>query len=225
MRRTDRLFAITRLLRRDAPVRAQAIADRLGVSVRTIYRDMDTLAASGVPVRGTRGSGYCMPEAITLPPLTLTPDELAALNLGIAIVAETTDPELHAAARSLADKVDAALPAEPVAEDEAWKFAAYPFANAARGLSHMATLRSAVAGRQKLELGYRRPDGGLAGSIVRPLHLEFLGRGWALTVWCECDRAFRIFRVDLIETARPLPELFVDEPGKRLGDLRAATTP
>ncbi|PCH73585.1 MAG: transcriptional regulator, partial [Rhodobacteraceae bacterium] len=87
MRRTDRLFDIIQILRDGNLHRAQDIAERLEVSVRTIYRDMDTLTASGVPVQGERGVGYMALEAITLPPLTLTPAELEALNLGMAIVA------------------------------------------------------------------------------------------------------------------------------------------
>lgn len=222
MRRTDRLFDIIQILRDGKLHRAQDIADRLEVSVRTIYRDMDTLAASGIPVEGERGLGYMVREAITLPPLTLTAEELEALNLGVAIVGEAADPELKAAAQSLADKIDAVLPVATVAEADAWKFAVYPFADAARGLSHMAVLRSAVKGRQKLHLAYRRIDGTLTHRTVRPLHMEYWGRVWTLTAWCEMRDDFRVFRIDLIEGASALPELFVDEPGKTLADYSGA---
>ncbi|MHA6264024.1 helix-turn-helix transcriptional regulator [Arenibacterium sp. CAU 1754] len=218
MRRTDRLFDIIRILRDGKLHRAQDIADKLEVSVRTIYRDMDTLAASGIPVEGERGVGYMVREAITLPPLTLTAAELEALNLGMAIVAEAADPDLKSAALSLADKIDAVLPTETIAEADAWKFAVYPFADAARGFSHMASLRSAIKGRQKLRLTYRRIDGTLTQRTVRPLHMEYWGRVWTLTAWCELREDFRVFRIDLIEEANPLPELFVDEPGKTLAD-------
>ena len=222
MRRTDRLFDIIQILRDGKLHRAQDIADRLEVSVRTIYRDMDTLAASGIPVEGERGLGYMVREAITLPPLTLTAEELEALNLGMAIVAEAADPDLKSAAQSLADKIDAVLPTQTVAEADAWKFAVYPFADAARGLSHMAVLRSAVKGRQKLHLAYRRIDGTLTHRTVRPLHMEYWGRVWTLTAWCEMRDDFRVFRIDLIEGASALPELFVDEPGKTLADYSGA---
>jgi len=218
MRRTDRLFDIIQILRDGRLHRAQDIASQLEVSVRTIYRDMDTLVASGVPVTGERGVGYMATEAITLPPLTLTTSELEALNLGMAIVAEAADPALKSAALSLADKIDAVLPSQTIAEADAWKFAVYPFANAARGLAHMATLRSAIKARQKLRLSYRRIDNTLTKRTVRPLHMEYWGRVWTLTGWCESRDDFRVFRIDLIEQATPLPELFVDEPGKRLSD-------
>ncbi|WP_171129821.1 MULTISPECIES: YafY family protein [unclassified Ruegeria] len=218
MRRTDRLFDIIQILRDGKLHRAQDIADRLEVSVRTIYRDMDTLVASGVPVEGERGVGYMVREQITLPPLNLTPSELEALNLGMAIVAEAADPELKAAAETLADKIDAVLPTQVVAEADAWKFAVYPFADAARGLAHMAPIRAAIKSRQKLQLSYRRIDGVLTNRRIRPLHMEYWGRVWTLTAWCELRDGFRVFRVDLIETVQPLPEIFADEPGKRLAD-------
>ncbi|WP_419738083.1 helix-turn-helix transcriptional regulator [Ruegeria sp.] len=219
MRRTDRLFDIIQILRDGRLHRAQDIADRLEVSVRTIYRDMDTLVASGVPVEGERGVGYMVREQITLPPLNLTTAELEALNLGMAIVSEAADPDLKAAAESLAEKIDAVLPMQVVAEADTWKFAVYPFADAARGLAHMAPLRAAIKTRQKLHLSYRRIDGALTERTIRPLHMEYWGRVWTLTAWCELRNGFRVFRIDLIETVTPLPELFTDEPGKRLSDF------
>ncbi|MES0861049.1 YafY family protein [Ruegeria sp. SCPT10] len=218
MRRTDRLFDIIQILRDGKLHRAQDIADRLEVSVRTIYRDMDTLVASGVPVEGERGVGYMVREQITLPPLNLTSSELEALNLGMAIVAEAADPDLKAAADSLAEKIDAVLPTQVVAEADAWKFAVYPFADAARGLAHMAPIRAAIKSRQKLHLSYRRIDGTLTDRTIRPLHMEYWGRVWTLTAWCELRDGFRVFRIDLIETVTPQPELFTDEAGKRLSD-------
>ncbi|WP_171231524.1 YafY family protein [Ruegeria sp. HKCCA4812] len=218
MRRTDRLFDIIQILRDGKLHRAQDIADQLEVSVRTIYRDMDTLVASGVPVEGERGVGYMVREQITLPPLNLTPAELEALNLGMAIVAEAADPDLKAAANSLADKIDAVLPTQVVAEADSWKFAVYPFADAARGLAYMAPIRAAIKSRQKLRLSYRRIDGVLTERTIRPLHMEYWGRVWTLTAWCELRNGFRVFRIDLIESVSPLPEIFADEPGKRLSD-------
>ncbi|MCD9146458.1 helix-turn-helix transcriptional regulator [Pseudophaeobacter flagellatus] len=218
MRRTDRLFEIIQILRDGKLHRAQDIAARLEVSTRTIYRDMDTLVASGVPVEGERGLGYMVREQITLPPLTLTAEELEALNLGMAIVAEAADADLKAAAQSLAAKVDAVLPTETIAAADAWKFAVYPFADVARGFAHMPTLRAAIKSRQKLGLQYRRIDGTLTERTIRPLHMEYWGRVWTLTAWCETRADFRVFRVDLIKEVRALPELFLDEPGKTLAD-------
>lgn len=218
MARTDRLFDILSLLRDGNLYRASDIADRFGVSVRTIYRDMDRLIASGVPVQGSRGSGYKAADMIALPPLSLTPAELDALNLGIAILSEAADPDLKTAALSLADKIDATLPLHAIPDSDTWKYALSPLADTARGLSHMASLRSAIKGKQKLLLTCRSPDGQLTTRTVRPLKLDSWGRVWILSAWCELRAGFRDFRLDLIETATPLPELFMDDPGKRLSD-------
>lgn len=223
MRRTDRLFEILRLLRAGRVVRAADIAARLAVSERTVYRDMDTIAASGIPLTGTRGSGYRLQAAVTLPPLILTPAEVEALNLAIAVVAEASDPHLGAAARTLAEKLDAALPAAVHPAAAPATLAAYPFASAARGLSHMGLIRGAIRGRQKLRLDCRGADATLATHTVRPLRLECWGRIWTLTAWSESGNEFNDFRLDLIEAATALPELFGDEPGKRLADFRPAT--
>lgn len=218
MRRTDRLFDIMQILRDGQLHRAQDMAQALNVSVRTLYRDMDTLVASGVPVQGARGVGYRITQAISLPPLTLTPEELEALNLGMAIVAEAADDTLRAAATSLADKIDAVLPERSIADADKWKFAVYPFADVVRGFSQMPTLRAAIRAKQKLKLTYHSKGDKITSRTIRPLHMEYWGRVWTLTAWCELRQAFRVFRVDLIQSAEALPEMFIDEPGKRLSD-------
>lgn len=213
MSRPDRLFVLLQHLRDGKLHRAEDLAARLRVSQRTLYRYMDRLVASGVPVVGQRGVGYRLRNEIALPPLTLTPDELEALQLGIAIVAETPDPALKASALSLAARLDTALPAEPLPPDAAWKKEFAQSRSSARGFSHMPALRNAIAGRQKLRLTVQGQS-----CTVRPLKLDHVGRVWTLAVWCEDVSGFRDIRVDLIENVTPLPELFVDKPGKRLRD-------
>ncbi len=216
MSRADRLFQITQILSDGSLHRAEDIAAQVAVSPRTIYRDMDMLVASGFPLQGTRGEGYRAEEVTTLPPLTLTPQEIEALSLSIAIAAELNDPDLSAAARSLTAKIDAALPQKAAA----WHFADTPFANSARGIRHMPLLRAAIKSRQKLRLTYMGHDGAFTSRTVRPLQMEYFGRIWTLTAWCELRGAHRVFRVDLVDTAEALPELFTDEPGKTLDDFK-----
>lgn len=218
MHRNDRLFDILQTLRDGQLHRAEDLARAHGVSPRTIYRDMDTLVASGVPVMGARGVGYRIADTITVPPLTLTPDEVEALNLGIAIVSEAADSTLKSAAQSLGDKLDAVMAERSIAAAEAWKFATYPFADTVRGFALMPTLRAAIRARQKLRLTYHSSGDRITTRTIRPLHMEYWGRVWTLTAWCEDRQDFRAFRVDLIQSAEALPEMFVDEPGKRLAD-------
>ncbi|WP_375280547.1 helix-turn-helix transcriptional regulator [Pseudooctadecabacter sp.] len=210
MRRADRLMTLIRLLRDGDLHRAADLARATGVSLRTIYRDMDTLAASGVPIEGERGTGYRVTAAITLPPLNLSMAELEALHVGLAAMRQAQDPDLAAAATSLATKLDGVLPEG----DAPRTLAVYPFADAARGFQHLPKIRSAIRARQKLKLTTDRDR------TVRPLQLDYWGRLWTCIVWCDTTRKFDDLRIDQITACRVLPSLFVDEEGKRLSDYR-----
>lgn len=220
MPRRDRLLDLVRLLQDGRLHRAEDLGRRLGVSPRTIYRDMDTLVASGVPIAGERGLGYAATAALTLPPLNLSLAELEALHLGLKVVGEAgEDAELREAARTLSAKVDAVLPEDRSAPEAAFGFATGAFADAARGFRHMPSIRAAVRARQKLRLlipGDPAPE-----RVVRPLRLDYWGRVWTLSCWCETTQAFAVLRVDRLEEALPLPHLFADEPGRTLADLHA----
>jgi predicted DNA-binding transcriptional regulator YafY len=223
MPRTDRLFALSRLLRDGRLHRAEDLARKLGVSRRQVYRDLDTLIASGVPVAGERGLGYMATAEVTLPPLNLTLAEMEALQLGLAVVAEGGDAELRAASRSLSQKLDAVLPeGRPPPASAPMGLAVGAFAEAARGFRHMPAIRAAIRARQKLRLAIPS-DPAAPVRVVRPLRLDYWGRVWTATVWCETTQGFADLRVDLIEAATPLPQLFVDEPGRRLADRQAAS--
>jgi predicted DNA-binding transcriptional regulator YafY len=221
MRRTDRLFELIQVLRDGRLHRARDLAARLQVSTRTIWRDMDTLKASGIPVEGERGLGYMMTAPITLPPLNLTLTELEALHLGMAVVGEAADPELQGAARSLQAKIQAVLPEHRTAPAAGWGFAVFPFAEAARGFAHMPTIRQAIRQKHRLSLRYRALDDTVSARTVRPLQMEYWGRLWTLTVWCEWRQDFRVFRVDRIEALSDTGETFADESGRTLADYEA----
>lgn len=212
MRRADRLMTLIRHLRDGDLHRAADLARIMNVSLRTIYRDMDTLAASGVPIEGERGTGYRVTAAITLPPLNLSMAELEALHVSLAAMGQAQDPDLAAAASSLARKLDGVLPDMHAPTT----FAIYPFADAARGFQHLPKIRPAIRARQKLQITLNGRD-----RTVRPLQLDYWGRLWTCIVWCDTTRKFDDLRIDQITALRVLPSLFVQEEGKRLRDYRA----
>ncbi|MEL6913252.1 MAG: YafY family protein [Pseudomonadota bacterium] len=220
MKRSDRLVSLITVLRDGRRHRAEDLAERLAVSLRTVYRDMDVLAASGIPVEGTRGLGYQITAAITLPPLNLTAVELEALHLGLSAVGEGGDEELRDAARALSAKVDAALPEERHGAPRGFGFAVYPFADVAHGFKHMPPLRAAIRSRQKVRIGHEEGDG-FGTRVIRPLQLDYWGRVWTVTAWCEASGDFSTFRVDRISTLKILPAIFVEEEGKRYEDFLA----
>ncbi len=216
MNRTDRLHALIDLLREGDRLTAERAAATLGVTPRTIYRDMEVLQASGLPILGERGVGYRLTAPVSLPPLNLTLTELEALHLGLAVVAEAADPELRDAAIGLADKIDADL--SRAGGSERARLAAFPLRDTSGGFRHMPGLRAAIRARQKLRIRYRGQE--TSDRTIRPLQLEYWGRVWSLTAWCELTAAFRRFRVERIDKVDQLPELFMAEPGKRMEDAR-----
>ena len=220
MRRTDRLMSLVQLLRDGTLHRAGDLARATGVSLRTIYRDLDTLAASGVPISGERGVGYRVTAAMTLPPLNLTMQEVEALHLGLSAVGQSGDAELSAAAASLSAKLDAVMPEDRSRAPAPYGFAIYPFADASRGFQHLPTIRQAIRTRQKLQITLedQKPR------VMRPLQLDYWGRLWTCITWCERRRDFAEIRVDRIAALRLLPSLFVDEPGKSLKDFNLRKT-
>ncbi|MEM6307027.1 MAG: HTH domain-containing protein [Pseudomonadota bacterium] len=219
MPRQDRLYALIQTLKDGQLHTAQDLAQAQNVSVRTLYRDMETLMASGVPVRGERGVGYHMTAAYTLPALNLSRTELEALHLGLAAVGAAEDTELAGAARALAARIDGVLP-EDRAAASGWNFATYPFADAVRGFQHMPALRKAMRNRQKVSITIQTHP-----QTVRPLGLDYWGRVWTLACWSETKAQFATIRVDQITDMWPLPAGFVDEPGKTMVDyLKARPT-
>lgn len=219
MRRTDRLFDLIQILRDGRLHRAGEIAARLGVSTRTIWRDMATLMASGLPIEGERGVGYILRAPITLPPLMLNPAEMEALRLGVRLVAEGADPALAKAARGLAGKIGAVSPAPQGPEpDDLFVFTG---SEAKRAAPYLPAIRAAIRAQERLTISYIDPRGAESHRDIRPLHLELGGRVWTLAAYCEARQAFRSFRVDRILSVTPTGETFPDEPGRTLDDYRA----
>ena len=106
MRKSERLFQLVNLLRgRRTAITAEQLSDAMEVSVRTIYRDIQALSLSGVPVDGEAGIGYMLRAGYQLPPLMFDFDEMQALLLGASMVEAWTDPELAKGARQAIQKI------------------------------------------------------------------------------------------------------------------------
>src|SRR5882762_3421701 len=112
MRRADRLFQIVQFLRGRRLTTAAFLAGRLGVSLRTVYRDVRDLSLSGVPVEGEAGVGYRLRAGFDVPPLMFTLNEIEALAVGARMVEAWGGPVLADSARTAIEKIVAALPAD-----------------------------------------------------------------------------------------------------------------
>lgn len=221
MKRLDRLFQLSQILRDGAWHRARDLAAATQVTERTIWRDMELLAGSGLPIEGTRGLGYRLTQTIPLPPVQLTALELEALRLGLSVVADEADPELQGAARALLGKFDAALPGHGVRARPQSGLGRAPFARAAMGFAHMPLLRRAIDQMLVLALDYDMPGHEPFQSLVRPLRMDYLGGFWSLTAWSEARQDFEVFQVDRIRSLAETGQDFQPEPGKRIDDYHA----
>ena len=222
--RSDRLYDLVGILRDGARHTSRELAQKLNVSERTIWRDMAVLRSSGVPVEGERGVGYILTAPITLPPLNLSMGELEAQHLAVAILSEAADPELAENAASLATKIDAVLPENTAPPSTGWGFAIYPFADAAAGFRHLPLLREAVREKKVLRVTYRGLSDERTTRLVQPLQLEYWGRVWTMTAWCELRSDFRVFRVDRIDGLIDTGATFRDETGRTLADYLARSS-
>ncbi|MEQ9586780.1 MAG: YafY family protein [Parvibaculaceae bacterium] len=217
MRRSDRLSEIIEIVQDGRLHLARDIAERLEVSVRTIYRDVGTLVASGIPIDGERGVGYMLREPVFLPPMNLSLAELEALHLGMAIVAEAADTELQTASVSLTRKIDKVATANGRVP-KSWGFGVYPFVQAKIGFEHMPRIRAAIRNREKLEVDYLSLDNQASSRVVWPLQNAYWGRVWTMTCWCEEKNDFRSFRIDRITNCNQTGAYFEDQHGRRLED-------
>lgn len=219
MRRADRLFQIIEHLRRKKVVTAAELADLLEVSVRTIYRDMDDLSASGIPLSAEAGSGYTLEKGYDLPPLMFSRAELEALEVAARLLATWTDPQLKVAAESALAKIGDVLPHTLKRGHEALPIYAPDFFIDKRIAAAMPDIRQGMREQRKLQINYRREDGEESLRVVRPLAMIFWGRTWTLVAWCEVRNDFRHFRLDRISGWSLLDENFASEPGKSYQDF------
>jgi predicted DNA-binding transcriptional regulator YafY len=216
MRRADRLFQIIQYLRSRRVTTAKWLAEALEVSERTIYRDIQDLAASGTPIEGEAGVGYVLRKGYNLPPLMFNKDEIAALTLGVRLVKSWADPKLASAAEQVLSKVGAVLPDHRKTDlHEARLFAPLTLISAAVSTT-MGCIRPAIDSQNKLRFNYTRQDGKHSSRTVWPLGLFFWGSVWTLGAWCELRSAFRIFRLDRIHDLQLCSEHYEQTVGRTL---------
>ena len=201
MRRADRLFQIVQALRGGRLTTAQALAEQLEVSPRTIYRDIADLIGSGVPIEGEAGVGYVMRAGYDMPPLMFSEDEVVALVAGARLIRAWGGSAMASAAEEALVKIEAVLP------DAAQKRAQGVHIQAIVPGGIDAELRARIdafethsQNRIRLRLSYRDVNSVLTNRVVRPLGLIFWGKAWTLVAWCEKRADFRAFRIDRIES-------------------------
>lgn len=211
MRRADRLFLIIHALRgRRTALPARGLADTLGVSQRTVYRDVADLQRSGVPIEGEAGIGYVLRKGADIPPLMFQPDELEALVVGTRFVQAFAGERLGRAADAALLKINAVLPPELRERSERSRVFAPDFGQHAALKAHIDDIHQAIALRRVIALGYADEKGTASTREIQPLCLAFWGGSWTLGAWCRLRQDFRNFRLDRIRDCVMLEITFLE---------------
>jgi len=216
MRRADRLFQLVQTLRTRRFATGGELASTLGVSKRTVYRDVADLVGSGVPIRGEAGVGYRLERGFELPPLTFNSEELEGLALGARFVSAWGDAELAAAVGSAMTKIEAAIPDALRRVMLDTPLFTPGFERAAEMAANVGQLRRAIAERSVVHFAYTRGDGERSQREVRPLGLYFWGKSWTLAAWCELRSDYRSFRPDMMDELVLLDRSFDPSDGYNL---------
>ena len=198
---------------------AAQLSGWLGVSQRTVYRDIRDLSISGVPVQGEAGVGYRIDRAYDLTPLMFTRDEVEAVVVGLRMAEAFAGPSLRAAARMALDKVALALPQQRRIEIEQPQLFAPTFHIDPAIGRRVEMVRQAIAARRKLDVSYRDKKEQETRRVLRPLGLYFWGSGWSLAAWCESRKDFRSFWLHKMSTCAALETTFETELGKSLEEF------
>ena len=219
MRRADRLFLIIHALRgRRTALQARSLAQTLGVSLRTVYRDVADLQLSGVPIEGEAGVGYVLRKGSDIPPLMFTANELEALVVGTRFVRAFAGTQLAESAQSALLKIEAVLP--PDLRERSARTRIYAPIWRDQGKADFAAridqLHAAIEAHHVLRIEYSDEAGNTSMREVEPLCLAFWGGKWTLGTWCRLREGFRNFRPDRIACCTMSGEHFDERPGHDL---------
>jgi predicted DNA-binding transcriptional regulator YafY len=179
-------------------VSGRALATELGVSLRTLYRDIATLQGQGAGIDGEPGLGYVLRPGFMLPPLMFSEEEIEALVFGSRWVADRGDARLGAAARNALAKITAVLPARLREEAESSALLVAPGALVAAGDTELPTIRQAIRSEHKIGITYVDAVGDETTRTIWPFALGFFERVRVVAAWCELRQAYRNFRTDRI---------------------------
>jgi predicted DNA-binding transcriptional regulator YafY len=222
MSRAQRLLDLIQALRGyRRPVSGATLAEALGISLRTVYRDIETLKAQGAHIDGEPGVGYVLRPGFMLPPLMFSEEEIEAIVLGSRWVADRADPALGAAARNALAKIAAVLPQDLKVSLDTSSLLVGPGNAVAAGDAELPTIRLAIRTERKLRIFYVDGRGRDSKRTIWPFALAFFDRVRVVVAWCEIRDGYRHFRTDRISKVQ-----FVDKryPRRRqvlLKDWRA----
>lgn len=222
MSRSNRLFRLLDALRQlPSPVTAAQLALETGVSVRSVYRDIESLRAGGADIGGERGFGYTLIDDGLLRPRTFSRIEIEALTLGLAEVRQMGDPALALAADAVLAKVAATLPALSQQHLLHAVSQVHRFGQRFSNLPDMATIRACCWREEALAIDYRDRHGAASARTIWPLAIVYLDGMLVVLARCCLREDFRMFRVERIAALAPTGATFRPRRAALLREYRA----
>jgi predicted DNA-binding transcriptional regulator YafY len=208
MNRIDRLTAILIQLQTKRIVRAEEIANRFEISLRTVYRDVKALMEAGVPIGSEAGKGYFIVDGYHLPPVMFTQDEASSMLLAGKLVDKMADKSVRAAYESAMLKIKAVL--NEAEKDhlqnleshiEVFLRSRYESKPEHEFPDHFMTeIQRAVGKKQVLKIDYVSNEDQLTTREVEPIGIFYYSMAWHLIGWCRLRNGYRDFRADRIKT-------------------------
>ncbi len=215
--RIDRMLSIVVILLNRRKITARELADRFEVSLRTIYRDIEAINLSGIPVISNQGmdGGYGIPDNYKLSRQYLSLSDLRAILTalkGINAALEDKDIEL------IFEKVQSLLPdsekTSPGNNAETLVFDTFGWGRQEKSVTRIQTLYEAIKNCRIVEIGYRDGYGNASQRIVEPMTLIQKGFSWYLFGFCRGKKDFRLFKLTRMKTLKELHDRFKRRPGQ-----------
>ncbi len=216
MNRIDRLTAILIHLQTKRVVKADEIAKRFEISLRTVYRDVKSLMEAGVPVGSEAGKGYFIVDGYHLPPVMFTQDEASAMMLAGKLVDKMADKSVRAAFDSALHKIKAVL--SEVEKDhlenldphiEVFLRSRYEHRDEKDFPDHFLTeIQRAIGKRQVLKIDYSDAEEEITQRCVEPMGMFYYSMTWHLIGWCRLRNGYRNFRADRIMALTNTQEVY-----------------
>jgi predicted DNA-binding transcriptional regulator YafY len=217
MNRIDRVSAILIQLQSKRVVKAQDIAGRFNISLRTVYRDIKALDEAGIPIIGEAGIGYSIMEGYRLPPVMFTQEEAMAFLTAGKMVEKFTDPSTRSSYESALYKIKAVLKytekdyVENLEEHIAVLNNPYLPANTNDHI-HLQTILQHIAAKKILDIGYyANHSQQYSNRLVEPIGIFYLGNHWYMIAYCQLRKDYRHFRTDRISYIRATEKNYVQQ--------------
>lgn len=211
MNRTERLLNLLKILRSYRyPVSGQRLAERLNISIRTLYRDIATLQAQGAEIIGEVGIGYVLKPTFFLPPLMFTQTEMEALLLGARWVIQYGDAPLSKAATDALNKILDVLPHNIKNNANTFALRVGPPASEIMVKEDLSVLRDAIANQKKIDIIYKSENGKETQQIVWPFTIGYFTHERILVAWSDKQKNYQHFKTNCIISVKILDERYSD---------------